>query len=242
MKLRKLLFGAIIFAICVSCNNSSETSSELIDLDTTKVELEQDAELLEEVDDESIDDEEGYNTFISFGEFAISINHFLAYNEEEEVEQSYEDTAYIYTELGETIEGQLIFVYADDLENISIKQRYETSFTIMNKGPHCDLIDWRHYISKWVELQNDADGNFICVTYNEKEYSMYPKATLEELKTEVKKKCGEEWANLLKDVNSKSDYPIGASISRYFLSISAIEKATGQALNRLVIIEVPMGC
>lgn len=71
-----LKFGACLFGFTLffSCNNSPPDNL-LIDAPSTPEE-----EMINNMErDESIDDEEGHSTFLGFGEFAISINHFQDY-------------------------------------------------------------------------------------------------------------------------------------------------------------------
>ena len=73
--------------------------------------------------------------------------------EDKKLNETQKDTVYLYSELGETIEGQTISISTEQLINLTIEQRYETSVTIMGEGPHCDLIDWKHYDSEWKTLK-----------------------------------------------------------------------------------------
>jgi len=36
---------------------------------------------------------------------------------------------------------------------IKLYQSFENSITIINEGPHCDLVKWKHYNSEWKELK-----------------------------------------------------------------------------------------
>ena len=67
-----------------------------------------------------------------------------------------------------------------------IEQRYETSLTIMNEGPHIDLLDWKHYISERKELET-GDG----LTFLSKEVSSeeFPEVSQTEIVKTVRKEA-----------------------------------------------------
>ncbi|MGE8290064.1 MAG: hypothetical protein ACN6ON_00230, partial [Sphingobacterium sp.] len=90
-------------------------------------------------------------TKIKFNEFVIAING-MAIFEAEKMDRIQKDTVEIEAEVGETIEGRPISIVSEQLSSLNIEQRYETSITIMNEGPHCDLIDWKHFNSDWKSL------------------------------------------------------------------------------------------
>ena len=112
----------------------------------------------------------------------------------------------------------------------------------MNEGPHCDLTDWKHFYSDWNKLQTNKKGQFICNKYNEMEYEKFPKISIEDLKQEVKEKCGEEWIKLVEKVTIPTEYPSGVNISRYYFQITGQRKDNGQTVTKLIVIVTPMGC
>jgi len=181
-------------------------------------------------------------TTIKFNELSISINRLIIYDENKKIEQIQKDTVEIYAELGETIEGQLISISSDQLTGLTVEQRYETSVTIMNEGPHCDLTDWEHFYSDWKRLQANNSGQFICDKYSEKEYEKFPEISIDDLKQKVREQCGDEWLKLVEKVKSPTEYPSGVSISRYYLRITGQRKDNEQTVTKLIIIETPMGC
>lgn len=189
-------------------------------------------------------DEEKIDTIttIKFDELSISINRLIIYDEDNKIDKIQKDTVEIYAELGETIEGQLISFSSDQLTGLTVEQRYQTSVTIMNEGPHCDLTDWKHFFSDWKQLQANDSGQFICDTYSENDYEKFPKISIDELKQKVKDRCGEEWLKLVEKVKKPTEYPSGVGISRYYLRVRGQRKDNGQTVTKLIIIETPMGC
>lgn len=181
-------------------------------------------------------------TSIKFDELSISINRLIIYDEDKKIDQIQKDTVEIYAELGETIEGQLISFSSDKLTGLIVEQRYETSVTIMNEGPHCDLTDWKHFYSNWKPLQTNNLGQFICYKYTKKEYEKFPKISIDNLKQKVKDQCGDEWLKLIENVKKPTEYPSGIGISRYYLRVIGQRKDNGKTVTKLIIIETPMGC
>ncbi len=183
-----------------------------------------------------------YAFTLKFNELSISIYNFSTDREGGEADQIQGDTVEIYAELGETIEGQLISVSSDQLTDLQVEQRYETSVTIMNEGPHCDLKDWKHFYSEWNKLQVNSEGEFTCDEYTEKESEKFPKISINDLKQTVKEKCSEGWLELIENIKKPTEYPSGVTISRYYLRVSGQRKNNGQTVTKLIIIEMPMGC
>jgi hypothetical protein len=181
------------------------------------------------------------NTKIKFNELVIVVNG-MAIFDAEKMERIQKDTAEIEAEVGETIEGRTISISSEQLIGLNIEQRYETSVTIMNEGPHCDLIDWKHFNSGWNSLKQNSSGQFVGDKYTEQDYTIFPEVSMDELKQTVKELCGEDWFKLLEKTNSPLEYPCTVNISRYFLRITGKRKDNGQKVTKLIIIKTPMGC
>ena len=62
--------------------------------------------------------------------------------------------ALVDLDLGENFDDQEItLTTGTDSAPYRILQRYRTSMSIQAEGPHVDLVDWRHFDSAWVPLQ-----------------------------------------------------------------------------------------
>ena len=241
-KLQNIIIILTFTTLC-SCNNSSTSKTETtqndnIVSDTTRISNQTNNSTTFTNDEEEVDT----TTTIKFNEFSISINRLIIYDEDKKIDQIQKDTVEVYAELGETIEGQLISISSNQLTDLTVEQRYETSVTIMNEGPHCDLTDWKHFYSNWKPLQTNPKGQFICDKYSEKEYEKFPKVSIDNLKQKVKEQCGEEWFKLVKKVKTPTEYPSGVGVSRYYLKVTGQRKDNGQTVTKLIIIETPMGC
>lgn len=238
MTLLKNTFIFLFLTIIYFCNNSANDTADASINDTISIE----PNIIQETTSEVLPGEEDTITDIQFPELALSINRLLIYDEDKEMEEIQTDTVTISPELGEGIEGQTISISTDKLINLKVEQRFETSVTIMNEGPHCDLTDWEHFYSDWKKLSANNKGQFICDRYTEKDWEKFPKISVEELKKKIKEQCGEEWVEIAKNIKSPTEYPSGVSISRYFIRVSGQLKDNGKTVTKLIIIENPMGC
>ncbi|AMM52959.1 hypothetical protein TH61_14240 [Rufibacter sp. DG15C] len=184
---------------------------------------------------------------LKFEEFSVTINRFMVSDDYVDQSEKFRnvldnDTIDVFTDFTETLEGQTVIIASNTLENIIIEQAFETSATIMDEGPHCDLLNWKHHKSPWDTLKANKQGYYIANKYTEADWERFPEVNLDELKAAVSKECGEEWVKHIKNVKSVKDYPSGVSLSHYLLRISGTHKTTGKSVSKLVRFEVPMGC
>ena len=186
--------------------------------------------------------EKEQNTNIHFEELTVTIGGFTGNFIEHELSKINKDTAYLFSELGSTIEGQLLVVLSENLSQVKVEQSYETSVTISKEGPHCDLLNWKHYYSEWKALITNENGAFICEIYTQEDNEKFPKIEISNLQQEVRKLCGEDWQLLINDIKSPTEYPSSVSISRYFLKVTGLRKDNGQLISKIIVIESPMGC
>ena len=242
----KILQNIIIFLIFIticSCNNTSSNKVKKIENAKTSNSSVNVANPTDNSANVITDTKENDTTItIKFKELSITINRLQIFDENKELESIQKDTVILYAELGETIEGQLIIISNNQLTNVTVEQRYETSLTIMNEGPHCDLVDWKHFTSDWKALQSNKTGQFICDKYSEKEYEKFPEIAIDDIKQAVKEHCGEDWLPLVENLKKPTEYPCSVNLSRYYLRITGKNKNNGQTVTKLIIIELPMGC
>ena len=245
MQTLRVIIILLILTTIWSCDNSTSTKKtevltkkDSIYIDTSDVTKEK-VEIINKIENEILEDT---ITDIKFSELSISINRLIVFDEDKKLNETQKDTVYLYSELGETIEGQTISVSTEQLTSLTIEQRYETSVTIMGEGPHCDLIDWKHYDSEWRTLKSNKVGQFTCDSYSEKDLEKFPKIQISELKARVKEQCEKEFYDLISKIKSPTEYPSAVSVSRYFLRLTGQRKDNGQTVTKLIIFEVAMGC
>lgn len=233
----------LLALLAFGCEQTTKKQAEIVN---NEINIEQNEEYQ---DIEATAQDLDITTTIKFPDFSITINRLSVLNNEDEMQIFYDeldeldrDTVYRVIELGETIEGQVLFIKTSELTDIKVAQRYETSITIMGEGPHCDLINWKHYDSEWKQLKKNEADAFVCETYEHADLEKFPEIDIDELKEAVKAHCSERWYELIKDINSPTEYPSGVGISRYFLKVTGVRKQDKQIVEKIIVLENPMGC
>jgi hypothetical protein len=115
--------------------------------------------------------------------------------------------------------------------------------TVMGEGPHLDLVDWRHFDSEWIELDQLAQRKFRTLAYEQMDTSKFPPVTKSELISAVGKRAS-DWpqiVKLAKTCGNPNDDPCSVSDSSLYFRI---EKLVGDRWTTVGIVEVliPMGC
>jgi hypothetical protein len=152
------------------------------------------------------------------------------------------DTAVFPVAEGETLEGRKIQVYSSQLTELIVEQSYETSVSISEEGPHCDLTSWMHYRSPWRPLNAYSAGLYTGQTYTTEERKLFPKVDMVVFRKEVASVCGKSWSDSLRKAKSVHEYPAEVGISRIYLRISGVNKDSGKRVSRIVAMDLPMGC
>lgn len=179
---------------------------------------------------------------LKFDEVSLEISKLLIEGEYNESIIIDGDSMNVFMEMSTNLEGQAIAVLTSELTDIQLFQSYETSVTIMNEGPHCDLLDWKHYRSDWEELTRNCFGDFIAASYDESERQKFVEVSLTELKEAIAFYCDEEWAKHAASVKGPNDYPAGVSINKYFLKLTGKNEKTGKQVTKFISFGAAMGC
>jgi hypothetical protein len=149
----------------------------------------------------------------------------------------------MHLDLGETLENQTIRLIPGGLQNIQyrVEIRYQTSLTVMNEGPHLDLLDWKHHTSAWRILRGDSSNTYLMPQFTKGEWTRFPQVSTHEIHSAVLKRSNKQFAERVRNIRRPTDYPCGVSISKYFIRISAYENGKWIVLNILEFTN-PMGC
>ena len=156
-----------------------------------------------------------------------------------------EASARISLELGDTIESAVVEVVprGDDDRDLAVQYQIETSMTIMDEGPHIDLVDWKHYTSDWTDLER-IDARRFRMPKIESDYelgSQFPAYTVDELYEAAMAAGGHRWADLAREWPRPEDGRVGVGISTVRIRVVAHESRGMETLFTLHI-SVPMGC
>lgn len=156
------------------------------------------------------------------------------------VEDLSADSVLISLELGDTPSGSMLVFHSQGSTISSVKQKYETSITVMDEGPHLDLIEWKHYHSPWIELKMVSANQYQAIGYSQAQSEMFPEVDIEEVRMVVQKLGGERWFKHIEDLDDIHTYPFGVGISKLEFMIEY--KVLGKLKKKVLIFEIPLGC
>ncbi len=177
-------------------------------------------------------------TKIQFQNFTVFIDSLEAFDENNVLKQVQKDTAIIYLEFGESIEGKKISIQQSKFSEVDIYQRFENSITVSDEGPHCDLTAWKHYNSAWKLIKNTGN-KFIANTYTDEEKQKFISITDNELIKGVGRYCEDKWVQFIKE--NLTEYPsYYVRPSRMFLKI--VPKNQNKKQIKIISFILPMGC
>ncbi len=237
--MKNYLIIIIITLSIIACKEKSENSlkEDLVSSQVVKKHLKSKTDSITH-----LQLEEPKNTLeIKFDDFSILLDSIGIWDNENKLKQIQKDTAFVFLELGETIEGKTFKIIPNGFDKIAIYQRHKNSITIMDEGPHCDLLNWKHYYSNWKKLYN-KNNIFITDSYSQDHWEKFVSYTKDELEKTVLEYCGERWHKLLKNLDNPEFSPVGVSMSRIFLKINLINSNTGEKKEETISFEIPMGC
>ncbi len=181
---------------------------------------------------------------IRFKEFTLIIDDIDVWDEEEELSKIQTDTVVVYPELGEMLSGNSMSIIGCNYNTIAVYQRFENSITIMNEGPHCDMLNWKHYTSDWEQIAHYNGLNYTANSISEEQMDKFIHVDIDEFKNAVMNHCGEKWAELVKNVSSVKEYPcgIGTITSKIELRIRLSNLGTSKYTEKIIKFEIAMGC
>lgn len=179
-------------------------------------------------------------TLIQFDDFSVILSRMIVHDEEGQLQKSVVDSVRLWAELGERLEGQLIQIQAESDYTFVVEFCYQTSVSISGEGPHCDLYDWKHYTSDWIELEEENPNEFRVIKLSEEEMEMFPDVDMLDLKEAALDGCGEGWADLVGETDSPFEYPCWVGVSSHFIRISYSKDS--EKIQKIIRIDLPMGC
>ncbi|HEX8652774.1 MAG TPA: hypothetical protein VF708_18300 [Pyrinomonadaceae bacterium] len=171
------------------------------------------------------------------------------------------DPVTVDLDLAESIEDQLIILhtYPGESWEFKVEQQFETSLTVMDEGPHIDLLDWKHYTSAWKEIRMIERNKFLTSKIGESEPLKFPQVTKKEILVAVKEAerklyadyyetakiagdpVDEKWSKLARQCKSSQDYPCTVSVSKIRLRIKVKDGDQWKTIKQMEF-NVPMGC
>ena len=133
---------------------------------------------------------------LEFKEIVLILDDNETWSILKNLDRDNEDTLIVSLDLGQSIYDQTIEIEQKSEGVVTVYQRYENSITIMDEGPHCDLIDWKHYYSDWEQLKIN-DNQFKINSFSLEDSKKFIEIDMNDLRKVVQKHCGNT-LNLLK--------------------------------------------
>jgi len=122
-----------------------------------------------------------------------------------------------------------------------VEQSFETSMTVMEEGPHLDLVDWKHYTSPWVRLKKLGATEFRIPAISEADAQKFPEVTPKEIRDIVTKEGGAKLGQYVSKVKGPNDFPCGVGISKIRFRI-ILKNGDVTEVVKVLDFLVPMGC
>ena len=179
---------------------------------------------------------------IIFQEFKLLIDNIEVWDENGNLKRIQGDTVKVSLDIGEMLRGNTIRIVNSSYDKIEIYQRYENSVTIMNEGPHCDMLNWKHYLSDWETIKSTDNLEFEANSLTSEQMERFTPVDLNDFKEAVNEHCGKKWADLIKEIKSVNDYPCGIGTSKIELKIVLTNSKTSNSVEKIIEFEIPMGC
>ena len=178
---------------------------------------------------------------IPFDNIDVIIHGMDIYEAEGQDYETKQEMITYYSDLGVTPENKMIKIKPKkDYKRLSVYQSYETSLTIMDEGPHCDLLSWKHYNSLWLPLSQEDGNTYNTLSYTTGDGSLFVDVSMEELQAAVREHCGDGYADQIANM-SKIESPAAVAISTIYLKIVMIDE-NDERIERIIAFEIPMGC
>jgi len=241
-----LLLSFLLFACSSESESSDRSETDKANFEEEVVEMDEVIEVTEIEENPEVLLQESMlenGTLVHLDGLSFGIDTLDVWNQGGEKEFRLEgyDTVQIYLGLAWGIGDRDLHLFYEHIENLKIYQSYETSITIMNEGPHCDLTEWKHYKSKW-SLLKLGDKMVRTNAYEEKDYEKFIEVDMNELAEAAREHCGDFWAEHVSESTSPTDYPSGVTISRTFLKFEYNFVDDPATVVNYVCFNHPMGC
>lgn len=179
---------------------------------------------------------------IKFEKFSIQFDHIALLDSEKTLSNIQKDTVKLNCDVAGSLENKKIKILSTSFKKIEIYQRFQNSITVMNEGPHCDLVNWKHYDSHWEKIPFIKNNNvFKTVEYSTIDKNQFIPIDIEELKNAVEEHCGAYWSKLITNLKNATEYPFGVSTNKMFIKIVITDKKDSVS-EKIIEFTIPMGC
>lgn len=176
-------------------------------------------------------------TYIRFGSSYLALDWIVPTPAKNDFEY-HPDTIYFTLQAPHTIEGQLLTITTSGNTRLDVAQRYETS-VIIDGPPSRILHQWHHFTSNWEKLKPEADNFYVLRKYSREERQQFPDVDIAELKQYTYKHLNREYHLRLSTLTTFPSPPCSVIISRYYLRITGMLQHSSEAIDKLIVIDLP---
>jgi hypothetical protein len=134
-----------------------------------------------------------------------------------------------------------------DYGQIKVEHQMETSLSISGRGPHLDLLEWKHHYTDWKEMKRIANNRWQSASFTADELKSFPTFDIDEVKEQVRKQLKDfpedldHWLKLSETCRPPFDQACGIGTSRAVIKMSTKKGADWIEIKRIEI-PIPMGC
>ena len=146
-----------------------------------------------------------------------------------------------FVDLGESLSSKIVRITSTAGARLRVSVQMESSLTLMDEGPHLDLIDWKHCTTEWIEAERISDSEFRIPVTEKVDQGCFHEISMAEIRNEVLKRGGTRWADLIKDDASITDYPMAVGLSAVALKVEELLEH-GWKVVTIIRFSIPMGC
>ena len=227
----------ITFLVFVSCGQTSNNDTQKES--SSDLEKKEGMSMKKTIEKTSKKEEASFENVVKIN---FIIDNILTLMEEDKICISENDTAKICLDIGETLSKNKVRIENYNYGKIEIYQRHINSLTITNEGPHCDMQNWKQYISEWEKLAPVKENVFEVKAITSEEMNQFVSLDIDEFKEAVKSHCGESWFELVKNIKSIHENPVEIGTNKIEFKIILTDIETKKATIKIIELEVPMGC
>ncbi len=238
----KTKYLSLLLAILYACNQPANNSGHA---DTIPVMVKADTPLVATASEITAVAEKAApdtNTTVSFPEFTITVEGFADEPAALAQEDLGKDTILISpAEIGQLVTNTRVIIESDSLSDILVDFCFRNVPIIMNEGPVCVMYDWKSFVSEWEVL---PFRNGICRfrELTEKDMSRFPETDIGEWKARVKKQCGQEYYDIIKDNKEIREGSSDVTIDEVYIRVRALRKSDGRPYVKILQFSIPIGC
>jgi hypothetical protein len=124
---------------------------------------------------------------------------------------------------------------------LRVEQRFETSVTVQDEGPHLDLTWWQHGYSRWRSLGDVTGKGEVRAISQSETVLRYPQGNIADALAAIKAQGGTRWFECAKRAPALGAYPVVFGVSEVQFRISEWNRGKWNVRHVLHFI-VPMGC